>query len=94
MLRVYKTSRFPFFLGFLILGSLIFLGLPFFLLLLTSFLIITLIRTIFMLIGIKSAHSQRPRDPNVSAIIKNKRIGDYRIKKSERDPNTIEVIQE
>ena len=86
MIRAYKISPLFLFAGFFLLAGLFFVSLPLLLLVASSVLVLSFIRSLF---GIKP---QKPHNPNVSEVIRNKKIGAYRIKKNPQDPNVIEVI--
>ncbi len=97
MLRVYKLPPWVFLLGFIALVGLIVVSLPVFLFFSGIIFLMSILRN---LLGFRKrsttfrTYSTPQEDSNVSAPIHNKRIGTYRIKKSEDDPNVIEVVDE
>lgn len=91
MQRSFAFSGPQFWLFFLLAAFLFMTAFPLFLLLAASITVVHLIKKLFS--------SGRPSvregfgDPNVSPVIDNKKIGPYRVRKSETDPDVIEVIE-
>jgi len=88
-------------LGFFVLMALLFLSLPVVLVLLSVFVISGVLRRLFLGRRLKQDAQHRSdsgrndaswHDPNITSVIRNEKIGPYRIKKNPRDPTVIEVL--
>ena len=78
----------------LFMGAAVFLLLtafPLFLLFAAIVAMVTLLKTFF---STRSDGGAFHRDPNMSGVIRNEKIGPYRIRKSNNDPDIIEVVDD
>jgi Flp pilus assembly protein TadB len=94
MIRIYRLSPWTLLLSFVAFVALLFMSLPIVLMFLSVFLISSALRALLHRKR-SSKHSrfeQSLQDPHISSVIKNDKIGPYRIKANPRDPNVIEVL--